>query len=1312
MQSSFTLPPELEAVLYREVNRPVPTRLILINYWLFTQQIFHFAQGRLFLTGDNGSGKSTVLTAAITLLLDGDHSPARLDPFGASRRSLRYYLLGDAQAGFQYQSRTAYLALEFRQPGGYQTIGLGLSLSEGGEVGKWGFYLPGRVEHPEGLSLLQDDQPLRYRALRERVEKLGGTVVQGQGEYSRLVARYLYGLEDQNQYRELVDLILKLRGSKLGREVRIRDIEEQLRRSLPPISSSTLTQLSEGIAQLDRHAERIRQLEAQAQAAQVIAERNWDWLHKRAMLAYLRSCRAEAQAQEAESQYRSTQTQQGQYLEQLQTIQHALETLQPELEHVRAEVETLEARIRDEQGALKKLEDDLEAARRELKNRQEGLRRQAERLEKNQARYQQLLAQQTEWQTTQSEALSALQALAWWQGEGSLVQRGAALGRADQVLRDYEQKTERLHQDERLTTEAAERAEAARLRLEERTRALEETLAQTQARLLELAREGLGLDDLSAYALALEQPDASQAAQTLWPQVAPRLEAAQATLEERRDHRKALQAQLQTRRDEFLALQSQQEAVPPLPPDRAQASHLLQQAGIAHAPLYALIRPRSESANLGGLEAGLLAAGLLTALVVAPTERGKAQELLHQAGLSDALLRWPMAPAAQAHLGELLEPEDEAPAGLVEWLQQIALEPLVGLASAGEEGFWSNGLLAGTAKPHPGLRFIGSLARQRERERQLNLLREQIEALERSLELVQAQEDQAGAELERLNQIWRRLSEAKEEQRARQEAQHQRALARQDFETRSEEYERQLARLTQARQAFQAAREQLQQEFVTLGLEPSRAGLQQAQAEYQQAQAQERRWQESRGQLQRLAQDLQDNAERNQEIQSEQHRLEEERREYELRRDALSNQLQMLRRDLEAPDAAELRTRFQKSRQRLRELEQTDKELRQKQANLSERLRVINEQLPSLEQRLREAQERQTGAQERLAQTRATHPRLQALDLGSPLSEKELEEESNQAFERLSQQFDQFRHHLEAPDNYQPRFGVNEGVRFNLEGQAALPDELLEHLAGELEAAQRLLSDEEARVFREELVYELVEELDRRLREAQTWVKQTQGILRSLEFHGERLDLEMYRREPSGLAALVDGRIDPAHQPEHWWRGVRQEIRHLIQRLRENPDPERSFNQQLEQALDYREWYGFRFFSEVGQNEARRRRELSDRVFLTRSGGERSAVLYTFLFAALGARFDALGRRVPRLVGIDEAFAGMDAVNIAALYRIMSALELCWIATSERRVDLSTALSAAVTYQLFRVSTEKGDGVSSLAFVWDGTRVREAPVLL
>lgn len=289
---------------------------------------------------------------------------------------------------------------------------------------------------------------------------------------------------------------------------------------------------------------------------------------------------------------------------------------------------------------------------------------------------------------------------------------------------------------------------------------------------------------------------------------------------------------------------------------------------------------------------------------------------------------------------------------------------------------------------------------------------------------------------------------------------------------------------------------------------------------------------------------------------------------------------------------------------------------------------------------------------------------------------------------------------------------MNEGVRFNLEGQAALPDELLEHLAGELEAAQRLLSDEEARVFREELVYELVEELDRRLREAQTWVKQTQGILRNLEFHGERLDLEMYRREPSGLAALVDGRIDPAHQPEHWWRGVRQEIRHLIQRLRENPDSERSFNQQLEQALDYREWYGFRFFSEVGQNEARRRRELSDRVFLTRSGGERSAVLYTFLFAALGARFDALGRRVPRLVGIDEAFAGMDAVNIAALYRIMSALELCWIATSERRVDLSTALSAAVTYQLFRVSTEKGDGVSSLAFVWDGTRVREAPVLL
>ena len=40
-------------------------RILLTNFWLYGQQEFEVVHGRLFLAGENASGKSTVLTAAL-----------------------------------------------------------------------------------------------------------------------------------------------------------------------------------------------------------------------------------------------------------------------------------------------------------------------------------------------------------------------------------------------------------------------------------------------------------------------------------------------------------------------------------------------------------------------------------------------------------------------------------------------------------------------------------------------------------------------------------------------------------------------------------------------------------------------------------------------------------------------------------------------------------------------------------------------------------------------------------------------------------------------------------------------------------------------------------------------------------------------------------------------------------------------------------------------------------------------------------------------------------------------------------------------
>src|SRR6202171_5129174 len=73
-------------------------RIILAHFWLYGIQEFEIPHGRLFLAGENASGKSTVRTAALPLALDGDLRPNRLDTFGGRERHIEYYVLGGTES--------------------------------------------------------------------------------------------------------------------------------------------------------------------------------------------------------------------------------------------------------------------------------------------------------------------------------------------------------------------------------------------------------------------------------------------------------------------------------------------------------------------------------------------------------------------------------------------------------------------------------------------------------------------------------------------------------------------------------------------------------------------------------------------------------------------------------------------------------------------------------------------------------------------------------------------------------------------------------------------------------------------------------------------------------------------------------------------------------------------------------------------------------------------------------------------------------------------------------------------------------------
>jgi hypothetical protein len=267
---------------------------------------------------------------------------------------------------------------------------------------------------------------------------------------------------------------------------------------------------------------------------------------------------------------------------------------------------------------------------------------------------------------------------------------------------------------------------SARQRLENATTLLEEIMRETSQELSDRAAALLELPESVQrdYALTLEAMlDPSDALGVIEDAATERSGGLREAFDVARSERRELQSQLEDEREGLQTLEAAQEAVPPLPADRTKASKVLTAVGISHAALYELIQPyKKAKGDLAGLEAGLLASGALTALVVDDSERARALSVLQAAKLEDALLRLPSVGDLKSNLSKLLEPELNAPELVTRWLQAVALEDAQAVSSVGSDGAWTNGILTGTSSVGNGLRFIGAVARTRERERQLEVL--------------------------------------------------------------------------------------------------------------------------------------------------------------------------------------------------------------------------------------------------------------------------------------------------------------------------------------------------------------------------------------------------------------------------------------------------------------------------------------------------------------------------------------------------------------------------------------------------------------
>lgn len=255
------------------------SRMGLVNFWYYTNQIFEFSDGRILLRGGNGTGKSVTMQSLLPVLLDGNINANRLDSFGSVDRHMEEYLLGEESVNGK-TSNTGYLFVEYQRDDEFLTTGIGMTAKRGGNIKKWYFTIEdGRrigkdFELTEKLSA-DSFQPLPKKQLDNRLGNGGRTWADERTEYEKYVNSRIFGFDTLKDFDDCIRLLIALRNPKLNKDYGPKKIIQMLSDSLPTLNqeelkpiSETLDNLTEARENLEENEQRLKSIKPVVRAFQ------------------------------------------------------------------------------------------------------------------------------------------------------------------------------------------------------------------------------------------------------------------------------------------------------------------------------------------------------------------------------------------------------------------------------------------------------------------------------------------------------------------------------------------------------------------------------------------------------------------------------------------------------------------------------------------------------------------------------------------------------------------------------------------------------------------------------------------------------------------------------------------------------------------------------------------------------------------------------------------------------------------------------------------------------------------------------------
>lgn len=1333
------------------------SRFGFVNFWVYDREVFEPSDGKILIRGSNGSGKSITTQSFIPYILDGDRQPTRLDPFGSRDRKMDFYLIGDQDS--EKQESTGYIWMEFVKPQSkqYRTIGIGLHAKKGGKMNTWGFcILDGRRVELDFFPYKEvGSQIIPYDAKTLRKE-LGdeNLFTERPTEYKAFVADKIFGIskDRMEDFDQLTNILIKTRSSKLASKENLKPVQlyDILNDSLRTLSDDDLHPMADAMSKIEDAHARIESSEIALREATALEEEYDRYNRYMLWMKARRYLERNKQLTDAQKECESKCEELVSTKQKIEETQVLAEKTQGQISALKAEMVSLNiSDIQNQIDRRKEAEENLKEARDSEKIKKKSIQEKDERISEGYLRRRE---QQNQLDAAEYAAQNKISDLSDFREDDfpfydrflATLKDGQPLTNrqysdecgafrqkvvnAHETIRKYEtKKEESLRQYERLT-ESEDRYQKAESSFREALGVLEGEKDEAIEKLYMAAKSNkeFTIDDLIFHRIesVLTHYEGAGSAGEYISLLSGIYKEKSGVIERERAVAKAVEEEKERQcrqlRQELETLQNTPEPIPERSEQRNYARKALSDRGIPFRSFYECVdfKENISEETRCVIEAELSELGMLDALVIPEEYRQSAVEAL--AELADSYL-WP---------------EDKRPVGTSSFFDIVTdstfaattgriLAAFEESAVLSENGFYRNGVLCGHSVGEKSVSFIGAENRKKYRQKQIDELAQRLgEAVDlynkavherkktENRTVVLDEEYHSISDLSGLDTALTILNGTRIEfdttKKNRDEQEETYAGLKAETDSLFEKVSDSCA----AFPGYPKTSSFFAQ--VILDLESFNALLRDAANE-----------------ISKISNYREKLAMINEKIETEKDDLDSLHYEFGVIQKRIGQYLSVMEacdKILNAPDNLDRKNRFNEINARISTLESQKHDYEISAAKMQVIAGELQKSIVAIEEEIDDLAEQEIQLASYFTEELAlgflplttenkTLKRCanEAIKFITPGDEQknisDISGRLNDVFRNKTNQLSsEYRLMSETifensgPDTVRSRMKM----QLVWQGKQVAPSVFRGELEKSIAHDKLLLNREEENMFREILLNTISKKLSNRVRESSEWVGTMSDLMTGIHTSmGLTFRLKWMPKKDLGENELPVEELNKLLAKDSKWISA-DDISRLTNHFRSKIEYERrmliesgedvNYEVIIRKVLDYRNWYEFRLqYKEPTMSDFK---ELTNPIFNRFSGGERALSLYIPLFAAVAAQYEKAGATAPKIIALDEAFAGVDESNISEMFALMEKLQFGYIINSQALWGTYSTVKSLSIAELLH--DKHSSFITVIRYLWNG----------